>query len=306
MEESLQPRSGWSLITGGSFSRLWWASIVSSTGDWITIFATIALGNEIAGGQGVLVAIFARIVPGLVFGPAVGVLTDRFDRRRLIVIADIGRGLVVLLLVFAATLPILVMVTILSEFLSLLGQSPRAAIVPRLVHQVNIVNANSLILGATYGNHPARRRVQLHPVGAPSVDTRGADPGPDIRLCVGVRPRFADVFCLGPDRDNLAQARDEDCEGRAEPMATTCRHLQNRSLPVARFLIRTGSVRRVIFSIASALFGGGVVIAIGPTFVGEVLNADSTGFFCGRHDARARGRRRHRKHVVVLGHTDAA
>ena len=278
MEESLQPRSGWSLITGGSFSRLWWASIVSSTGDWITIFATIALGNEIAGGQGVLVAIFARIVPGLVFGPAVGVLTDRFDRRRLIVIADIGRGLVVLLLVFAATLPILVMVTILSEFLSLLGQSPRAAIVPRLVHQVNIVNANSLILGATYGTIPLGAGFNFILSGLPAL-TLGA-------LIPAQTSDFAWAFVL----DSLTyfvSGLIVTTLPKLETKTAKARRTHGDDVPSstesfaagARFLIRTGSVRRVIFSIASALFGGGVVIAIGPTFVGEVLNADSTGFF---------------------------
>jgi dTMP kinase len=278
MGEPLQPRSAWSLITEGSFSRLWWASVVSSTGDWITIFATIALGNQIAGGQGVLVAIFARIIPGLVFGPAVGVLTDRFDRRRLIVIADIGRGFVVLLLLFASTLPILVLVTILSEFLSLLGQSPRAAIVPRLVHEVNIVNANSLILGATYGTIPLGAAFNFVLSGLPA-----------LTLGVLIPPETSDfawaflldsltylvsgliVATLPKLETKIAEAR----RTQSDQASSSTGDLRDGW----RFLLKTGSVRRVILSISAALFGGGVIIAVGPTFVEEVLQADSAGFF---------------------------
>ena len=278
MVESLEPRSGWSLIRAGTFSRLWWASVISSTGDWVTIFATIALGNEIAGGQGVLVAIFARIVPGLVFGPAVGVLTDRIDRRRLIVIADVGRGVVVLLLLFASNLPILVVVTVFSEFLSLLGQSPRAAIVPRLVHEVNIVNANSLILGATYGTIPVGAAVNFVLSGLPAL-TLGAIIPPEtsdfawafIADSLTYFVSGAIITSLPKMETKLAKAR----RTRSDDATSSTGDLRAG----ARFLVRTASVRRVILSIAAALFGGGVIIAVGPKFVQEGLNADSAGFF---------------------------
>lgn len=278
MGDSLQPRSAWSLVTEGAFSRLWWASVVSSTGDWITIFATIALGNEIAGGQGVLVAIFARIVPGLVFGPAVGVLTDRFDRRRLIVIADVGRGLVVLLLLFASTLPILVLVTILSEFLSLLGQSPRAAIVPRLVHEVNIVNANSLILGATYGTIPVGAAFNFVLSGLPELTLGAVIPPETSDFAWAFILDSLTYFLSGLIIATLPKLETRIAEARrtqSSEVSSTTGDLRAG----ARFLWRNGSVRRVIFSISAALFGGGVIIAVGPTFVEDVLQADSAGFF---------------------------
>ena len=112
------------LVSKDAFARFWWAAAIGSTGDWITIFATIAVADRIAGSGGVLAAILSRVLPGLFFGPIVGVLTDRFDRRKLIMIADFGRGLFVGFLVFADTLGVLVAITFGLEVLALLGQSP--------------------------------------------------------------------------------------------------------------------------------------------------------------------------------------
>ena len=136
------------MIRRGPFARFWWAAAIGSTGDWITIFATIGVADEIGGGGGILVALLSRVLPGLVFGPLVGAFSDGFDRRRLIVIADVGRAVIVPFLIFASNLPMLVFITVVLEILSLLGQAPRAAAVPSMVRNENIVTANSLMLGA--------------------------------------------------------------------------------------------------------------------------------------------------------------
>ncbi|MFQ5554799.1 MAG: MFS transporter [Acidimicrobiia bacterium] len=277
MTSAAEPRSAFSLITKGPFSRLWWASGVSSTGDWITIFATIGLGNEIAGGQGVLVAVFSRIVPGLVFGGAVGVLTDRADRRRLIMIADFGRAAVVPTLVFAGTLPVLVLITIVSEFLSILGQSPRAAIIPRLVRNANLVNANSLILGATYGTVPVGAGFNWFLSSLPQVPLSFATPETQPFVLAFLTDSLTFlvsgliVATLPVVRTKAARAIRENGEA-----ASTTRE---DFIAGARFLWTARSVRRVIASITASLFGGGVIVAVGPQFVRETLSAGTTGFF---------------------------
>ena len=277
MTSSEQPRSAFSLVSKGPFARLWWASTLSSTGDWITILATISLGNDIAGGQGVLVAVFSRILPGLIFGGVVGVLTDRVDRRKLIVIADLGRAAIVPTLIFASNLPLLVVITVVSEFLSILGQAPRTAILPRLVRKVNIVNANSLILAATFGTIP---------IGAAFNWLLASLPRLPLTFIPSETAPFALAFLLDSAtfvlsgliittlpilRTRTAQAIAEEKEG----VTTTRQDL----VAGGRFLWRTRSVRRVIASLTASIFGGGVIIAVGPQFVEEVLFASTTGFF---------------------------
>lgn len=270
------PRSAFSLITKGPFARLWWAGLIGSTGDWITIFATITLGNEIAGGQGVLVAVFSRIIPGLVFGGAVGVLTDRVNRRTLIVTADLGRAAVIPLLIFASNLPILVIITIISEFLSILGQSPRAAVVPNLVRDENIVNANSLILGATYGTIPIGAAFNLFLVSLPQP-TLSFIPAETKEFALAFVVDSATFIISGLIVATLPSLRTKTAKAIQEGDEVTS--TREDLVAGAKFLWGNRSVRRVIASMTAALFGGGVVIAVGPQFVEQVLMAETSGFF---------------------------
>ncbi|HEX9854504.1 MAG TPA: MFS transporter [Acidimicrobiia bacterium] len=270
-------RSSFSLVTRGPFARLWWTSVISSTGDWITIFATIALGDTIAGGQGILLAVLSRILPGLLFGAAVGVITDRVDRRVLIAVADFGRALLVPMLVFATTLPLLVLIGVVSELLSLLGQSPRAAVVPRLVARANLVNANSLILGATYGTIPIGAAVNWLVTALPNP---GGEFFPD-ETAPFVLAFFSDaatflvsgliILSLPTLRSGLADRA--KTHGR-QPGSTRQDLFEGLA-----FLWTERTVRRVILGITASLFGGGVIIVIGKPFVEDVLRAGATGFF---------------------------
>ena len=69
---------------------------VSSFGDWLGLLATTALAAELADGYtaanfalgGVLVV---RLLPAVVFGPLAGAFADRFDRRKMMVVADLTR-----------------------------------------------------------------------------------------------------------------------------------------------------------------------------------------------------------------------
>ncbi len=277
------PRSVVSLISRGPFARLWWTSLISSTGDWVAIFATIALGDEIAGGQGILVAVIARILPGLVFGAAVGVITDRFDRRLLIVIADLGRALVVPAMLFATTLPSLVIISLVLEFFSLLSQSPRAAIVPRLVSRANIVAANSLILAAAYATIPLGAAFNWFLASLPTVTLGDIVPATTAPFALAFLVDSATFLVSGFTMATLPALRPESVEAARNGDGTSDseegRSSRQDLVDGGRYVWRHKSVRRVIASLTAALFGGGVVIALGPSFVKDVLEAGNTGFF---------------------------
>src|SRR6266545_5005813 len=84
------------LLVEPSFSRLWRAMLVSSLGDWVGFVAVAALvarlGGARLGGLAVAGVMLARLLPSVLFGPFAGVFADRFDRRALMVRADIARG----------------------------------------------------------------------------------------------------------------------------------------------------------------------------------------------------------------------
>src|SRR5205823_11113192 len=91
-----RPASLKDLLTDASFSRLWRAMLVSSLGDWVGFVAVAALvadrGGKRLGGLAVAGVMLARLSPSVLFGPFAGVFADRFDRRKLMVRADIARG----------------------------------------------------------------------------------------------------------------------------------------------------------------------------------------------------------------------
>ncbi len=261
----------------GPFSRFFWAAAISSTGDWITLFAMLALADSIGGESGILVTLVARIVPGLALGAVAGVITDRVDRRKLVVIADVGRGLVIPSLVLVRTLPTLVAITVLLELLSLLGQPPRTAMVPRLVAPENLVTANSLMLGAAYGTVPLGAGFNFVLASLPAVTLGGLLPAVTQGLALAFFVDAGTFFISGFLVATLPRIE--------SPLAVQASNGVDLRASWAdfvdgtRFLMREARVRRVILGMATALFGGGTVIVLGKAFAEDVLGADPAAFF---------------------------
>lgn len=266
------------LVRKGPFSRFFWAAVIGSTGDWVTVFAMLSLADRIGSQEGILIALMSRILPGLLLGGVVGVISDRMDRRKLVVFADIGRGVFVPLLALVNTLPQLVGITLLLELLSLLGQPPRTAMVPRLVRSENLVSANSLMLGAAYGTVPLGSAVLLALAGLPNVSLGGLIPVANE----GLAPAFAvdalTFFASGLlilTLPRIAPSLGVDAENNTVDRRSTWEDFTAG----ARFFFTDRSVRRVIVGMTTALFGGGTIIVLGPEFAKVVLNAGDAGFY---------------------------
>ena len=136
------------------YFRLWLAQFASSLGDWIGLVAIIALSNRIAGTNGVALTLSARLVPGFFLASVGGLLADRLDRKKVMVVCDIGRGVVVGLLPFVHNLPMLFLANLVLEALTLLWSPAKEATVPNLVSEEQLPKVNSLGLAAAYGTFP--------------------------------------------------------------------------------------------------------------------------------------------------------
>ena len=79
------------------FRRLWFGNIVSLLGDWFNTIALYALVLELTGSELALGAVFiAKMLPSGLASPVAGLLVDRFNRRRVMIGADLIRAVVVL------------------------------------------------------------------------------------------------------------------------------------------------------------------------------------------------------------------
>ena len=80
-----------------NFRCLWIGQIISELGDWFNNIAVLALAMHLTGsGLVVSAVLLSRTVPAVLFGPAAGVLADRFKRRTLLLAADYIRAVLAL------------------------------------------------------------------------------------------------------------------------------------------------------------------------------------------------------------------
>jgi predicted MFS family arabinose efflux permease len=83
------------------FRLLWCAGLVSSLGSWLLVIAVpahvyLATGSFLASGA----VLAAQYTPPFLFAPVAGILADRYDRRTLMLAADVFRAGAVALLLF--------------------------------------------------------------------------------------------------------------------------------------------------------------------------------------------------------------
>ena len=80
-----------------NYRRLWLSQIVSNFGDWFGILAVYALITRYSDSEFLLgLIIVVKMMSLASFSPFAGYLTDRFDRRRIMMLCDVVRGLIVL------------------------------------------------------------------------------------------------------------------------------------------------------------------------------------------------------------------
>jgi MFS family permease len=85
------------LRSNRNFRCLWIGQIISELGDWFNNIAVLALAMHLTGsGLVVSAVLLSRTVPAVLFGPAAGVLADRFKRRTLLLAADYIRAVLAL------------------------------------------------------------------------------------------------------------------------------------------------------------------------------------------------------------------
>ena len=146
------------LLKGNAdFRRLWTGQVVSEIGDWLNNIAVLALTIQLAGAghEGRAIALYAisRHVPLFLFGPLAGVVVDRTDRRRVMILADVTRALLALGFLLARTparLPVIYLVGASLFSISAFFNVAKRAAIPNIVNGADeLLTANSLSSSTT-------------------------------------------------------------------------------------------------------------------------------------------------------------
>ena len=137
------------LISGNrDFRYLWFGQIVSLLGDWFNLIASAALITTLTrSGLAVGGLFVVRMLAPFLVSPLAGVLADRYDRRRLLIVTDLARAVTVLgfLLVRQAEhVWVLYALTAVQLAISGVFFPTRNAILPDLVSERELGAANAL------------------------------------------------------------------------------------------------------------------------------------------------------------------
>jgi MFS family permease len=86
------------LVRGNrDFRYLWLGQIISLLGDWFNLIASAALITTLTKSGLAIGGLFAvRMLAPFLISPVAGVMADRFDRRKLLIVTDITRAVTVL------------------------------------------------------------------------------------------------------------------------------------------------------------------------------------------------------------------
>ncbi len=136
------------LLRDRRFGLLWLGGLISLTGNWI-LFAGLPLAvYELTGSTLATGAFFiATMIPRIALGTVAGVFVDRWDRRRVLVVANIALALTLLPLLLVSseeTIWLVYVVGVVQSTLSLVIIPAEGALLPRLVGEDRLVAANAL------------------------------------------------------------------------------------------------------------------------------------------------------------------
>lgn len=220
----------------------------------------------------------SRIIPGLLLGSLAGVIADRLDRKWVMVLSDVGRGVVVLGFVLADDLVTIGIISALLEILAMIRQPAREAAVPTLVAPDQLVKANSFSAAAAYGTAPLGAAAWAALAGVFSVTgvLGPIDRGPDLAFSVDAVTFLVSggiVATIVIPKPTLANHR---ASGTA--LGGDWRQPLRDLVEGFAFVTQTRTVRRVVFGMAVALFGGSALLPLGQSFATDVLGGGDTGF----------------------------
>src|SRR5262249_13481108 len=121
--------------------------------DWFDSIALFTLLLNLTGsGQAVGGLLVAQFLPSALVGPWAGVLVDRLPRRMVLIVADIGRALLVLLFLLVHSrgdIWLVYLVALFKNILTAFFEPARSALTPDVTTREELVAANA-IGGATW------------------------------------------------------------------------------------------------------------------------------------------------------------
>lgn len=264
------------LLKTGSFLRFFLAQAVSSLGDWIGVIALAVYAERLGGTTGVGAVMTARVLPGFIMGPFGGVIADRWDRKKTMVVADIVRALIIFSLPFVPNLLYLLASAAVLESMTLIWGPAKDASLPHFVPARKLTHANSLSLMAVYAPMPVASIMFA------SLASIGAFLGEHVQVLEGLRQSnealalWVDSITFAFSAVMISTLAIPSSRRRAEKF--DFRAVRRDLVEGLSFVRRHRQVRPWLLGIAITFTAAGGVFSLGVEFVDRVLGGGDAGF----------------------------
>lgn len=260
----------------GNFLRFFLAQFVSSLGDWIGVIAIAIFADKIGGATAVGTVLTARVLPGFIVGPLAGVIADRWDRKRTMVVADILRAGIIFSLPFFPNLIYLLLASVALESLTLIWGPAKDASLPHFVKPSELTHANSLSLLGVYAPWPLAASLYAF------LSTFGLFLGRNVPALEGLTDN-TEALALWMDSLTFAFSA-AMVSTLAIPMTVNrvghldLRQIRRDLVEGLSFVAHHKQVRPWMLGIAFTFTAAGAVFSLGIGFVDDVLGGGERGF----------------------------
>lgn len=152
----LKPISPFSVFRHRNFSLMWGGQFIETIGCALTSLAASILVFRETGGSALSVGLMlmASAAPSLLVGLLAGVIVDRYDRKRIMVVADVLRAILVCLIPFLVPFGavwlyvIVLLISTIGQFFDPAWES----VLPEAAPDEELAAANSLMAISTFGS----------------------------------------------------------------------------------------------------------------------------------------------------------
>ena len=137
-----------SVLRNRRFLTLWLAQLVTQVGGNMVLYGlTVLVFTQTHSTAATSLLILTFLVPGVIFGAVAGVLVDRFDRRKILILTNALRGLAFLAMVLVGTNILFVyLLNIVVSTITTFFAPAESTVIPELVRKDQFMQANTLFM----------------------------------------------------------------------------------------------------------------------------------------------------------------
>lgn len=256
-----------SLMTSRNFFALWLGQLLSQIGDRFRFVAVLFIVNNLTDGDPLAITILTLTIaiPQFLFGLLGGAVSDRVDRKTVMIVSDVLRGLLVLPVVFVNSSNYLWVIFICSigmEIVSVFFYPARNAVIPNIVGPGQLMVGNALMQGSYIASLIVGASLAGYVIKAFGADFAILFDAATFLFSAGA----VALMTIPP----LAAALNGE--------RLTAKELWREIIAGLRFIWSRRDLQTVLVMTAVAMLGLGSIIVLGVSYLEARLNVDAEGY----------------------------